>query len=466
MITIDQPEILQQLQNAVERAVKYQENRFMSHITSIKAPKLLKIFANGAKFGPRHRSFWTDGEGLTLVGIGSAFECVSSGSDRFQNMKERWSKLSRRLDKNLEKRGTGPLMMGGFSFNTSNNDAHEWSHFPESAFVVPRFLFTELDGQIWLTINIEITPQTNHEKVYEELTRELEHLLDVSTSLEIDHLPKIVNFVSEGKSEWLESVETLTQRMNSGEVEKVVLSRVMNLQMEDELRPEMLLEKLLERRTYGFVFAFERDGDCFIGATPERLVKRDGRLVYCDCLAGTEARGKTPQEDRAIGEELLQDEKNLAEHQFVVEMIKTAMGKFAKDVIAPEKPRLVKAESVQHLYTPVSGWLAGDTTLFDAIEALHPTPAMGGTPRTTALTMINELEPHDRGWYAAPIGWIDEEGNGDFAVGIRSCLILGRTVRLFAGCGIVKDSVPEKEYRETNLKFRPILNALEAPPYD
>lgn len=465
MITIDQSNLLQQLQYAAELAVKHKEKRLLSYVSQVSAPDILTIFANGKELGSHHRSFWMDGDGLTLVGIGTTSEMVAHGSDRFKKTKRFWQKISQNVIKNIETKGTGPLMMGGFSFNDSDASHNEWNHFQSSAFVIPRFLFTENEGQTWLTINIEINPDINIEKTYNQLAKEVGMLLDM-TSHHKTVIPKVLELKPESSAEWLESVKQVTERIRLGEVEKVVLSRVLNAQLEEDIRHEALLKNLIERRSYGFVFAFERDGDCFIGATPERLVKQDGKLAYCDCLAGTEARGATAEEDQALGAELLKDDKNLAEHHFVVEMIKQSMSSFASDVIAPERPQLVKAESVQHLYTPVSGWMNNGTTIIDAIEQLHPTPAMGGTPREKAISIINELEPHQRGWYASPIGWIDEDGNGDFAVGIRSCLVLGKTVRLFAGCGIVRDSIPEKEYRETKLKFGPILNALEAPLYD
>lgn len=462
MITIDQSGLLLQLQNIVNVASKYNENRFLSYITQIEAVEPLKIFANGAKIGFRVRSYWSDNDGLTLVGLGTAYEFLSQGNQRFIKIKEAWHELSQRVIKNVEKRGTGPLTVGGFSFNEGEKENSEWSHFPDAAFTIPRFLFTEIDGETWLSINIEVTPELDPLKTYEIIKAEVDHLLSIVEPSHQRYLSKLETSSPEKKVEWIESVNKVINQIHLGEVDKVVLSRVLDVQMDEGLPPEMLLDKLIEHRSYGFVFAFERNGDCFIGATPERLVKRDASLVYCDCLAGTEGRGKTAEEDNAMGDALLKDDKNRAEHQFVVQMIKNAMSHFANDVIAPAQPRIVKAESVQHLFTPVSGLMKNSITLFDAIEQLHPTPAMGGTPREKALSIINEIEPHKRGWYASPVGWIDEDGNGDFAVGIRSCLILRKSVRLYAGCGIVKDSDPEKEYRETEMKFRPILNALEA----
>ncbi|HAQ08276.1 MAG TPA: isochorismate synthase, partial [Bacillus bacterium] len=152
--------------------------------------------------------------------------------------------------------------------------------------------------------------------------------------------------------------------------------------------------------------------------------------------------------------------KNLIEHQYVVDMIKEAMRETCDEVILPDEPKLMKMKYIQHLYTPVVGKNREGTSLLHLVNRLHPTPALGGLPKKAAVEKIREVEQMDRGLYAAPIGWMDYQGNGEFAVAIRSGLIQGREASLFAGCGIVADSNAESEYTETSIKFRPMLTAL------
>ena len=153
-------------------------------------------------------------------------------------------------------------------------------------------------------------------------------------------------------------------------------------------------------------------------------------------------------------------EKNLMEHQYVVDMIKEAMEETCSEVIIPEQPRLLKLKNIQHLYTPVKGKANQDTSLLSLVERLHPTPALGGLPKNAAIEKIREVEDLDRGLYGGPIGWFDYQGNGEFAVAIRSGLIQGDEASIFAGCGVVEDSIAEMEYEETNIKFTPMLSAL------
>jgi isochorismate synthase len=201
-------------------------------------------------------------------------------------------------------------------------------------------------------------------------------------------------------------------------------------------------------------------GACFLGATPERLVRLEGRFLKADCLAGSAPRGATEEEDRRLGEALLADAKERHEHALVVQAVREALAPVCSSFCAPETPGLLRMPNVQHLHTPVRGTLRGQTSILELVERLHPTPAAGGLPREAALPLIRRYEPFGRGWYAAPVGWLDALGDGEFAVAIRSALIRGQEALLYAGCGIVAASDPDREYAESCLKLRPMLWAL------
>jgi menaquinone-specific isochorismate synthase len=196
------------------------------------------------------------------------------------------------------------------------------------------------------------------------------------------------------------------------------------------------------------------------GATPERLVSVRGRTVETDALAGTTGRGETSEEDEWLAAELADDSKNSHEHDLVADTIKQQLAPFAASVSAGPR-RIRKLATVQHLWTPITATLDRAEHVLSLVEALHPTPAVGGLPPERALETIRETEPFDRGWYAAPIGWVDAAGYGTFAVALRSAVTRGDTATLFAGVGIVSDSDPDREWDEVQLKYRPILNELE-----
>jgi menaquinone-specific isochorismate synthase len=202
----------------------------------------------------------------------------------------------------------------------------------------------------------------------------------------------------------------------------------------------------------------------FLGATPERLLSVWQGRVQIDALAGSAARGATPVQDRQLAEELLRSAKDRREHEWVVRSIQEALGRLGMDPCISPQPRLLRLANIQHLQTLIEAELPADVHLFDLLAQLHPTAAVGGYPQQAALQWLERLEPFDRSSYAAPLGWVDLQGNGEFVVGIRSALIRGNWARLYAGAGIVADSNPEQELAEIRLKLRSLVQALALRP--
>ena len=211
------------------------------------------------------------------------------------------------------------------------------------------------------------------------------------------------------------------------------------------------------------VFAVAQQDACFLGATPERLAQAHHGTVSTMALAGSIARGATPEEDRLLGERLRTSPKERAEHAIVVRALRVALAAspdVCSSVTAELEPCLAQLPNVQHLLTPIHAQLAPGKTLLDLVARLHPSPAVAGFPRAAALEVIRQREGFDRGWYGGPLGWLSAAGDGEFVVAIRSGLLRGREAWLYAGCGIVADSDPAAEYAESELKLRPMRSAL------
>nr|NLU60538.1 isochorismate synthase [Pseudomonas sp. BIGb0427] len=198
------------------------------------------------------------------------------------------------------------------------------------------------------------------------------------------------------------------------------------------------MARLASNDPAAYLFAFRRQQSCFIGASPERLVKLDGGRLRTLALAGTSRRDPAdPQQDAQLAQALLDCEKNRHEHALVVQIIESGLAPWASQLQVPATPSVQRLSRVQHLSTVIEGRLRPQTSLLQVVEALHPTPAVGGHERQQAMEHIRHCEGFDRGWYAAPLGWLDARGNGEFIVGLRSALLNGEQARLFAGCGIV-----------------------------
>lgn len=243
--------------------------------------------------------------------------------------------------------------------------------------------------------------------------------------------------------------------------QKVVLSRARRLTTSEEFHPLAVLNHL--RQHYPTCYAFSianGGGQSFIGASPERLVRVAGGRMHTEALAGSAPRGDSASEDAAIARALLQSEKDQREHRLVLEFIVRQLADLGLVLEHAGQPRVLGLANVQHLHLPISATLPAGVHILDLVARLHPTPAVGGSPREPAMAAIARLEAFARGLYAGPQGWVDHQGSGEFFVGIRSALVDGHSATVYAGAGIVAGSTPEKEFAETQLKFKALIEAL------
>ncbi|MGZ4124009.1 MAG: isochorismate synthase [Actinomycetota bacterium] len=270
--------------------------------------------------------------------------------------------------------------------------------------------------------------------------------------------------------EYAAAVAAATGRIRASGLQKVVLARSLLVDAERELDVKQLLWRLRAVDPDCFTFAAPemdldpvvgRPGGALVGATPELLVRKHELEVRATPLAGSAPRYGDAERDRASAERLFASAKNREEHRFVVEDVAHVLGGFCDDLTHPREPELLGTANVWHLATPFQGRLHNrTTTVLDIVDALHPTAAVCGAPREDAREALAELEPIDRGCYAGPVGWVDANGDGEWAIALRCAEITGATARLFAGAGIVADSIPEAEVDETERKFLALLDSL------
>jgi isochorismate synthase len=266
------------------------------------------------------------------------------------------------------------------------------------------------------------------------------------------------------------AVMEATRRIREGPLRKVVLARSIVVAADRELDTKQLLWRLraVDPDCYAFAspeLALERGGlvptGVLVGATPELLVRKTGTEVVATPLAGSAPRFGDPDEDRASAQRLFDSSKDREEHALVVDDVDAALTPLCQHLKHPNEPELLGTANVWHLATSFLGRAKGSVlSVLDLVAALHPTPAVCGTPRSAARVALAELEPLDRGCYAGPVGWVDANGDGEWAIALRCAEITGTTARIFAGAGIVADSLPDLELDETSRKFRALLDAL------
>ena len=411
--------------------------------------------------------YWSrPGDSFAMAGVGAAATFENSGPGRFAAIDHEWKSMIQSAvvkGPRASIPGTGPVLMGGFSFEPNGPRTELWSGFGSSNLVIPALLITSSSGESWLTINAIVSGdgQTNIDTI--ALTSLADSVLRASSRLEAEAIVSddVSSLSLSSDVEWRKLVSRAVEQIRNGQLEKVVVARAVHAFSTRTIDVFTMLRLLESVHTQSFVFGVWQSGRAFAGATPERLVRLSGRLVEASSLAGTIERGATASEDAANVSRLRQSAKDLAEHAAVREELVAALTANCDDVRAPAEPSVFTLPHVHHLHTPLHARLRDNSSLLDLVANLHPTPAVGGSPRDEALQFIAEHENLDRGWYASPVGWIDGNG-GEFAVALRSALIDENEAILFAGCGIVADSDPDLELAESNLKLQAMQSAIEA----
>ncbi|MEO0948815.1 MAG: isochorismate synthase, partial [Cyanobacteria bacterium J06641_5] len=329
------------------------------------------------------------------------------------------------------------------------------AHFPSASIVLPRWQISRRQGRSWLTANLPIDPNDNLETLWASVIAFLDALAELPASaISLVNPPQ---FAQGGLASFTTAVVAALQAIEARSLQKVVLAHSLEARAAEPFDPARALAYLRQHHPRCYTFAVGTgSGQTFVGASPERLIALQGRQVVCDALAGSVRRGRTAAEDTALAGQLLASNKERREHQAVRGFLCDRLQQLG---LQPQVTgtRLLQLANIQHLWTPIRAEVPEGLHLLDLVAWLHPTPAVAGLPANTACDYIRHWEPFDRGPYAAPIGWLDTQGNGEFVVGIRSALLDGTRARLYAGAGIVAGSTPERECAEVELKLQAML---------
>lgn len=414
------------------------------------------------------RMFWTSSrDEFALAGIGAAATIAPTGPERFSSADRAWRAL---LDgalgdeARIDTPTVGPILMGGFSFEPDGPRSELWRGFSSTHLVVPGLHVTARGGRCWLTAATLVGVDGQLSIGLDLLARLRAIVLATPVrarmeSSEPAFSPRLTFADVRPEAEWRAFVGDAVAAIHEGTLQKVVLARAVHTVAAQDVNVTALLDHLRSVHRDGYTFGYWRGEHAFVGASPERLVRLAGRDVEASSLAGSARRGASPREDAALAAELQSSAKDRVEHAMVRSALRGALAQLCDDVTSMNEPSLLTLPHVHHLHTAVRARLRPGHSMLDLVGALHPTPAVGGAPRASALRFIREREQLDRGWYAGPIGWIGRDG-GELAVALRCALIAGREATLFAGCGIVAASDPALELAESEIKLRPMQSAL------
>ncbi|BAS59443.1 isochorismate synthase [Leptolyngbya boryana NIES-2135] len=406
---------------------------------------------------PDQKHFYFENHGAVLA-FDTALQFEAEGSDRFSQIKsfiETTRKKSYQIG-DLDSEFSGIHFFCNFSFFDQTSDRL----FPAASVFVPAWQISRNKGRSTIVANLEISESFDPATATDEVLSTIQRIRNVKVIRLALDIPKPFFNQNPVSDRFQKSVTAALKLIQSKHFQKIVLADALDITSPLPFNLVSSLSNLRSRYPNCYVFsASNGKGATFIGATPERLVKIENDRLFTVALAGSVPRGKTRAEDARLSATLLSRQKEKHEHQVVIDSIAQHLRNLG---LTPQfsPPSLLQLPNIQHLQTPIRATIPSDLHLLDAVAELHPTPAVAGAPKLIACEHLKSFEPFERSWYAAPIGWMDHHGNGEFAVGIRSCILQGNQARLFAGAGIVAGSDPEKEFAEVQLKLQALLNAL------
>jgi menaquinone-specific isochorismate synthase len=397
-----------------------------------------------------------------VAGAEAVVSGVFNGPGRFDEAKA----FARSMDPHIIAIGdmtlpfSGPLFFSGFTFMDETDPGEP---FPSCLVFIPQWQVARSGDRHVAVANALVRPGVDvapvAERIWSAHRKFVSFNYDQPPPAPVYHIIKEEEVGPEGA--FTANVERALSRIGEGAYDKVVLSRALDLVFDNPCQPLKILNRLRQDYPQCSTFSLQHEnGASFIGATPERLVAVSSGHYTTEAIAGSAPRDPDARMDARLAGGLLSSNKDLREHQHVVDSILRRLSGLGLEASVAPRPGILALPNVQHLRTAIEGELPEDLHILDLAAELHPTPAVGGTPREAAVPDIREWEPFPRGLFAGLSGWFDTRGNGEFAVGIRSALTRGSSARLYAGAGIVEGSEPEAELRETSLKMEALLKCI------
>jgi menaquinone-specific isochorismate synthase len=409
------------------------------------------------------RVFWQRGQySSAYAGAGAAVIVRGSGASRFDDVRAQIEDIFRTMVcDTTAPQDIQPRFFGGFAFELDGAQETLWASFGSAQMILPRLTLTRAGGYSWLTICDYGAGRDDARlnSLKDEFAAVSHRLGQVAQDVLPTHASDLRPLVCQ--QEWAQMIADGLAEIRAGSLRKIVLARPLDVVMNGDVDPLAALIALEKSYPTAYRFMIQPEsGSVFFGASPELLARVEGGGLHTHALAGSAPRGETPEEDDRIAANLLSSVKDRHEQGLVVEWLRDVLTPLSRTLEIPAEPVVTKLKHIQHLFTPVQAQLRDRTHLLQVIERLHPTPALGGEPQRASQEAISRIEHFPRGWYGAPVGWVDSQGNGEFAVAIRSAVAHLNHARLYAGAGIVEGSDAEREWVETGVKFKPMLDAL------
>ena len=392
-------------------------------------------------------------EGYSFAALNCLIELAPNEND-ILSLEHDISKLKSQLVSNWSDYNLNniPIISGGIKFN-SKKSSDEWKDFRTIHFFIPQIIIFQKEDETFLIYNYQANSKIDFKNILNDFTQSVSAIfnLDTEETVKKNIANQTNGEIKDYKSLWNTIITEAKKKLNR-ELKKIVLSRKIELLVKDDLDWTQMFRELETSFSNCYLFMLKSKEAAFFGASPEKFLSVRDDKIEIDALAGS-----APGNSIDVESELL-NKKNIKEHKYVIDFISEAISEYAHEIRVDRSPQIKKLKNVQHLYTKINAKLNEDRNVLSLIDSMFPTPAVCGLPKQIARETINEIEKFDRGLFSGLIGWIDINFNCEFAVSIRSALYKKGEIHLYAGAGIVEESIPEEEYDETEMKFNTIIN--------
>jgi menaquinone-specific isochorismate synthase len=399
---------------------------------------------------------WAPPADEEACGLGAAFTLEAQGSQRFQSIQAQAQEVWPLLDASrCDPAAPGPRFFGGLAFQPGHAESGLWRGFGDARFVLPELSYLKNKAGAWLRLIVQgggWDKEAFRAQLEPRLTRALAALFGAAPSREA---ARELGREERSEQAFTQLVTAIQDEIKSGRAQKIVAARRVSLNLDRELLPEVVQSRLRDDAPESTRFAFRVGAATFLGATPEQLVQKRGIELCTEAVAGS-----VSADDATSAKRLLESDKDIREHEFVVSEILRLLGPLTSELSPAPRREVHRLRTVLHLRTPIQGKLRESSHVLELVGRLHPTPAVGGVPTRAAIDFITRHEPDQRGWYSGPFGWFDESGDGRFVVALRCGVVAGKHAELYAGAGVVSDSNAPSEFAETRWKLAALLGAL------
>lgn len=460
-INTNQQQILDFIRSLKDKQIS--KSNLISYTLQIDDINFYSLIENFEKQKKDYSYYSKPEQNFFVLAIGETISYSFENIEQLNEFTPEFLKMKSNILSNFNEINFNPPLFFFTAKFPSSKSSEEWKVFDPVRLFIPETVFLKTESKTFMVVNISANLNRNGYPLSEQLANKINYFSNINNiSHNFKKLNSKINLCSlQNFTVWKQKVNKVLSEIKSRKYDKIVLSRYTEFELTDQFSESALAAKLDQKYPECFNFLYKVNSSLFFSASPEKLFIIEKGEIFTEALAGSIERGNNESEDKILERVLSKSAKDANEHRFVIDHLKTVLDKHCDKVTVDNSPSLRKLTNIQHLHTGLSGKVKKGFELFQLIKDIFPTPAVGGYPTRSTLKVIDQIEDFDRGLFTGFFGWVNSNNDGEFIVSIRSGLINENRLFVYAGCGIVSGSDPQREFEETQLKSEAIISLFQ-----